>query len=666
MFRSLLVANRAEIACRVFRTARAMGLRTVAVYSDADARAKHVREADEAIHIGPAPAADSYLRGDKIIDAAKRAGAEAIHPGYGFLSENPEFAESVIAAGLIWVGPKPASIRAMGLKDEAKRIAIAAGVPVVPGYAGDAQDAKTLQSAAGEIGFPVLIKAIAGGGGRGIREVAGSADFAAALESAKREAAASFGDDRVLVEKLIARPRHIEVQVFGDAHGNLVHLYERDCSLQRRRQKVLEEAPAPGMTDEVRAAMTEAALKVARAVNYENAGTIEYVVDGSGPLRADGFYFLEMNTRLQVEHPVTEAITGLDLVEWQLRVAAGEKLPKTQSEISLSGWAMEARVVAEDAADAFRPSVGRLIECQWPFMAHDGFDESDVGLPYRARADVGFAKGDIVPSAYDSLLGKLIAHAREAEDGLEKDGVRGQCIQALRALLKQTRIYGVKTNAGFLRRLADDADFRVGRVHTGLIADRLDVLSDCAEDRNQAAARLAFSEAAYNDGSANPWDVCDGWRNAAAPQASWRYEEAGEALSVALAYDGGAWRAEVNGAAAALDPDLHPNFLKIGAATIVFVNGEAFAFEPSGAARDHADAASGDEVKAPLPGKIVAVLVKPGESVKKGAALVALEAMKMEHMLKSPRDGVIAETLAALGAQVKEGALLVRLAEAAE
>jgi len=360
MMKSLLIANRGEIACRIIRTARKLGIRTVAVYSDADADALHVRTADEAVHIGPSAARESYLIGDKIIAAAKTTGAEAIHPGYGFLSENAEFAQSVIDAGLVWVGPKPASITAMGLKDAAKQRMIAAGVPVTPGYLGEDQTPKRLQSEADAIGYPVLIKAVAGGGGKGMRRVDAAADFADALASCKREAAASFGDERVLIEKYILAPRHIEVQVFGDTHGDVVHLFERDCSLQRRHQKVIEEAPAPGMDAETRAAVCAAAVAAARAVDYVGAGTIEFIADGSDGLRADRIWFMEMNTRLQVEHPVTEEITGVDLVEWQLRVASGEPIPRTQEELSINGWAMEARLYAEDPARGFLPSTGTL------------------------------------------------------------------------------------------------------------------------------------------------------------------------------------------------------------------------------------------------------------------------------------------------------------------
>src|SRR3954465_6661506 len=396
MLKSLLIANRGEIACRVIRTARRLGIKTVAVYSDADAKALHVRMADEAVHIGPSPARESYLRGDAIIEAAKASGAEAIHPGYGFLSENADFAQAVIDAGLIWVGPKPASIRAMGLKDAAKKLMAEAGVPVTPGYLGEDQDPKHLKKEAGAIGYPVLIKAVAGGGGKGMRKVDAAKDFDDALESCKREAASSFGNDVVLLEKWIESPRHIEVQVFGDSHGNVVHLFERDCSLQRRHQKVIEEAPAPGMDEATREAVTSAAVRAAQAINYENAGTIEFIADASDGLKADRIWFMEMNTRLQVEHPVTEEITGQDLVEWQLRVASGEKLPKKQNELSITGHAIEARVYAEDPTKGFLPSVGRL---------------QAFHLPYDARIETGVEAGGEVSSFYDPMIAKIIRHA---------------------------------------------------------------------------------------------------------------------------------------------------------------------------------------------------------------------------------------------------------------
>ncbi|MEC7795995.1 MAG: biotin carboxylase N-terminal domain-containing protein, partial [Pseudomonadota bacterium] len=393
MFKSVLVANRGEIACRVFRTAQRMGIRTIAVYSEADAQALHVRAADEAVLIGPAPARESYLDGAKVLAAAKATGAEAIHPGYGFLSENADFAEAVAAAGLIWIGPDPASIRAMGLKDAAKELMIQAGVPVTPGYQGADQSQATLTAEAARIGYPVLIKAVAGGGGKGMKRVDDPADFAAGLASARREAAAAFGDDRVLIERYITRPRHIEVQVFGDRHGEVVHLYERDCSLQRRHQKVIEEAPAPGMSEAVRAAVTDAAIKAAKAVNYVGAGTIEFIADASDGLKADSVWFMEMNTRLQVEHPVTESVTGVDLVEWQFRVAAGEPLPLKQDQIRLNGWAMEARLYAEDPATGFLPSIGRL----------DHFV-----MPEGIRVDTGVEQGGEVSQFYDPMIAKLI------------------------------------------------------------------------------------------------------------------------------------------------------------------------------------------------------------------------------------------------------------------
>src|SRR5438477_4913952 len=416
MMNSLLIANRGEIACRVIRTARRLGIRTVAVYSDADAKALHVRMADEAVHIGPSPARESYLRGDRIIEAAKTTGAEAIHPGYGFLSENADFAQSVIDAGPIWVGPKPDSIRAMGLKDAATKLMTEAGVPVTPGYLGEDQDPKRLKKEAGAIGYPVLIKAVAGGGGKGMRKVETAADFDDALESCKREAASSFGNDTVLLEKWIESPRHIEVQVFGDSHGNVVHLFERDCSLQRRHQKVIEEAPAPGMDAETRDVVCGAAVRAAQAVNYENAGTIEFIADASDGLRADRIWFMEMNTRLQVEHPVTEEITGQDLVEWQLRVASGEKLPRKQGELSITGHAIEARLYAEDPAKGFLPSVGRLEHLHFGELLTDaetyaaisagGFTAPVGGAPEitSLRIETGVEEGDAVSPFYDPII----------------------------------------------------------------------------------------------------------------------------------------------------------------------------------------------------------------------------------------------------------------------
>ncbi|WP_295246533.1 biotin carboxylase N-terminal domain-containing protein, partial [uncultured Brevundimonas sp.] len=442
MFKSVLVANRGEIACRVFRTAKRMGIRTIAVYSEADANALHVREADEAVLIGPAAARESYLDGAKVLAAVKSTGAEAIHPGYGFLSENADFAEAVAAAGLIWIGPDPSSIRAMGLKDAAKALMIQAGVPVTPGYQGADQSEETLTAEAARIGYPVLIKAVAGGGGKGMKRVDDPADFAAGLASAKREGAAAFGDDRVLIERYITRPRHIEVQVFGDKHGEVVHLYERDCSLQRRHQKVIEEAPAPGMSDDVRAAVTSAAIKAARAVNYVGAGTIEFIADASDGLKADGVWFMEMNTRLQVEHPVTESVTGVDLVEWQFRVAAGEPIPLKQDEIQLNGWAMEARLYAEDPANGFLPSIGKL---------------EHFVMPEGIRVDTGVEQGGEVSQFYDPMIAKLIVH----EDTREAAAAR------LAEAAGEVEVWPVKANAGFLKRCLEHPRFVAGDVDTG-------------------------------------------------------------------------------------------------------------------------------------------------------------------------------------------------------
>ncbi|HMQ20668.1 MAG TPA: biotin carboxylase N-terminal domain-containing protein, partial [Sphingopyxis sp.] len=442
MIQSLLIANRGEIACRIIRTARAMGIRTVAVYSDADAKALHVREADGAVHIGPSPAHESYLVGEKIIAAAKATGAEAIHPGYGFLSENAEFAQAVADAGLVWVGPKPASITAMGLKDAAKKLMADAGVPVTPGYMGDNQDPAFLAEQAARIGYPVLIKAVAGGGGKGMRKVDAAADFADALASCQREAAASFGNDHVLIEKYILTPRHIEVQVFGDAHGNVVHLFERDCSLQRRHQKVIEEAPAPGMDEVTRAQLCAAAVRAAKAVDYVGAGTIEFIADASEGLRADRLWFMEMNTRLQVEHPVTEEITGVDLVEWQLRVASGEPLPLTQEELAINGWAMEARLYAEDPSKGFLPSIGTLELFQLP---------EHVG-----RIDTGVYEGAEVSPFYDPMIAKLIAYGEDREEARAM----------LSEMLEDSAIWPVKTNSAFLIAALDHPDFVAGTVDT--------------------------------------------------------------------------------------------------------------------------------------------------------------------------------------------------------
>ncbi|RUZ43739.1 biotin carboxylase N-terminal domain-containing protein, partial [Mesorhizobium sp. M7A.F.Ca.US.003.02.1.1] len=494
MFAKILIANRGEIACRVIRTARKLGVRTVAIYSDADAKSLHVEMADEAVHIGASPVGESYLRGDKIIAAALATGAQAIHPGYGFLSENPDFVDQVTAAGLIFIGPSAASIRAMGLKDAAKRLMEKAGVPVVPGYHGEAQEIVLLASKAREIGYPVLIKARAGGGGKGMRRVEHPDEFSEALSSARREAKAAFGDDRVLVEKYVDKPRHIEVQVFGDNLGNVVHLYERDCSAQRRHQKVIEESPAPGMTPALRKAMTEAAVKAAKAINYSGAGTIEFIVDASQGLKADRFWFMEMNTRLQVEHPVTEMVTGTDLVEWQLRVASGEKLPKTQSEIALVGHAFEARIYAEDAAKGFLPATGTLHHLKFPDAAPQGAT---------MRIETGVRAGDAISPYYDPMIAKLVVHATDRQAALE----------ALGAALSRTEVAGSTVNTAFLAALAADPDFAAGDVDTSLIARHQTALTEIAPPTGEtiAAAAVAASGAGASPSPNDPWSSLAGY-----------------------------------------------------------------------------------------------------------------------------------------------------------
>ena len=626
----LLVANRGEIAVRIFRTCRRLGIATVAVYSDADRAAMHVREADEAVHIGAAPAAESYLRTDAILAAAAQTGANAIHPGYGFLSENAGFAESVIAAGLAWVGPPPAAIRSMGPKDEAKRIAEEAGVPVLPGYRGEAQDLSTLTKAAEKVGYPLLIKAVAGGGGRGIRQVSKAADLEAELVSAVREAEASFGDGRVMLEKLVERPRHIEVQVFGDQHGNAVHLFERDCSLQRRRQKVIEEAPAPGMPEAVRKAMTDAAVKLAKAVGYQGAGTVEFIVDGSKPLAPDTFWFLEMNTRLQVEHPVTEMITGTDLVEWQLIVASGGKLPLKQKDIKLTGHAFEARICAEDPADNFRPGAGLILEF--------GLLEEPDGESL--RWDAGFTSGDRVPSNYDSMIAKLIVYGETREAALEH----------LTATLAHTQLCGVPSNAGFLRRCALSDEFAAGTHHVNWIGENLDALATVPQTHRDAALSAVASLLLDDDGAESPWDLHDGFRLNAAPR-----------RSVLLAADGAALLIDADAAIAdapfPLVTDLSPRRFA------VTCGGDTFLVTVPEFSADADAALGGNVVKAPMPGKVLSVLARSGAAVTRGETLAVLEAMKMEHALVAPRDGTIEAVHATAGQQVADGDVLVLLVE---
>jgi len=646
MIKSLLIANRGEIACRIIRTARRMGIRTVAVYSDADAKALHVRQADEAVHIGPSPARESYLVGEKIIAAAKATGAEAIHPGYGFLSENAEFAQAVIDAGLVWVGPKPASITAMGLKDAAKTLMIAAGVPCTPGYLGADQDPANLAAEAGKIGYPVLIKAVAGGGGKGMRLVEAAEHFADALASCQREASASFGNAHVLIEKYILSPRHIEVQVFGDSHGNMVHLFERDCSLQRRHQKVIEEAPAPGMDAATREAVCAAAVRAAKAVDYEGAGTIEFIADGSEGLRADRIWFMEMNTRLQVEHPVTEEITGVDLVEWQLRVASGEVLPKRQDELSINGWAMEARLYAEDPAKRFLPSVGRL-------------DFFEIGESHLVRIETGVEPGGEVSPYYDPMIAKIVTHAKTREFAAYQ--LANACGNSI--------VAPVKTNAAFLARALTHAEFRSGEIDTGFIGRHETELvgSDAPSADMVESAAMAVLHDEMGDADAVQL---------------WRYESRREPQ----AYPGSVWRS-LAGFRMSAPPQFHiaiscegqdhvlshpvtkPAKLSTiikGDEILVADMGQTFIFKRTRfGSGTHHHAHDGD-ILSPMPGKIIAVEVTEGQTVTKGQKLVTLEAMKMEHTLTAPFDGVVAELSAVAGAQVQVEALLARIEAVAE
>ena len=607
MITSLLIANRGEIACRIIRTARDMGIRTIAVCSTADRQARHVRDADAAVEIGPAPALESYLDGARILAAAHASGADAIHPGYGFLSENADFAEAVIAAGLIWVGPDPKSIRAMGRKDAAKAVMAAAGVAVTPGYQGEDQSPDRLAKEAASIGYPVLIKAVAGGGGKGMRRVDQAADFKEALGACQREAIAAFGDDRVLLEKYIGHPRHIEVQVFGDRHGNIVHLFERDCSLQRRHQKVIEEAPAPGLDAQTRTALCAAAVTAARAVDYVGAGTIEFIADASDGLRADRIWFMEMNTRLQVEHPVTEAVTGVDLVEWQLRVAAGEPLPLTQDAIALNGWAMEARLYAEDPAKGFLPSIGRL-------------DLFQTG--FGGRVDSGVEEGDTITPYYDPMIAKLIAQGETREEAR----------QTLAEMVGETAIWPVRSNAAFLHRALAHPDFIEGRVDTGLIERHAEALTAAPHPSDQALTRAAMAMV--------PRSHHSGFRL-----------NAPDRRHAPFLLDG-----------TAIDIQLHgPGEAKPAPQMLVAEDGAVWRLSPWRASAATGAAGGDGLILSPMPGRILAVEIAAGQAVTQGQKLLTLEAMKMEHSLVAPFDGVIAELHAEAGAQVQVDALLVRV-----
>ncbi len=627
MISSILIANRGEIACRVIRTARELGIRTIAVFSDADANALHVLEADEAVHIGPAPANESYLVGSKIIEAAKQIGADAIHPGYGFLSENAAFAQSVIDAGIIWIGPEPDSINAMGLKDAAKKLMQDAGVPTTPGYLGEDQSAETLKSEADQIGYPVLIKAVAGGGGKGMRKVERSEDFLEALGSCQREAKSSFGDDRVLLEKFITNPRHIEVQVFGDSHGNVVHLFERDCTLQRRHQKVIEEAPAPGMSHEAREAICAAAVRAAQAVNYVGAGTVEFIADGSGPLSADRTWFMEMNTRLQVEHPVTEEITGIDLVEWQLRVAAGESLPLQQDEIEINGWAMEARLYAENPETGFLPSTGKL---------------EILDLPSFVRVDTGVYQGSEVSPYYDPMIAKLIAYGETRDDARE----------ALASACGAVATWPVRNNAGFLTTLLREPAFAVSEVTTGFIEAEGARLTDKPTPSPEGISVVALhleqeiAPASFAGTTLNPWGQLEGFRlNAAQDVESW-FSVDGEIVSVIRTED---------------EDYFEDNLLGTPEGYLLIENGWSYhvtwpQFDAQGAG-----GASDGAIISPMPGKVIGLFVSEGQSVTAGEKLVTLEAMKMEHNLTAPHDGIVATVSVAQNDQVEEGATLITI-----
>jgi len=667
MFTKILIANRGEIACRVAATARRMGIKTVAVYSDADANAKHVSVCDEAVHIGGSAPAESYLRWERIIEAAQATGAQAIHPGYGFLSENEAFAQACTAAGLVFIGPPAAAILAMGLKAESKRLMEKAGVPLVPGYHGADQDTKLLQHEADRIGYPVLIKASAGGGGKGMRVVEKREDFEASLASCQREAINSFGDAAVLIEKYVLRPRHIEIQVFGDTQGNCVYLFERDCSVQRRHQKVLEEAPAPGMTPEMRQQMGQAAVAAARAVNYVGAGTVEFIVE-----QRDGkmnFFFMEMNTRLQVEHPVTEAITGLDLVEWQLRVAAGEPLPLQQEQLKIHGHAIEARICAENPDNHFLPATGTLQVYGLP--ACSTFERSDV------RVDSGVREGDTISPFYDSMVAKLIVHGETREQALAR----------LDAALAATRIVGLSTNVQFLRHVAQSRSFAEADLDTALIVRESAALFNQEKVGWPLAAASVVAHTLLQEqasvtaaGWVDPWAQRDGWRSHGLTQRYFDFEFHGEPHTAVLTYGhDGTLQLQAGETTGPLQMVMQGDGIDLQFAgqrqrVQVVRSGEvAHVFLPQGAtqitvldALAHAGEtqAEGGRLTAPMPGKVVSFAVSAGDKVTKGQVLAVMEAMKMEHTIAAPVDGVVAELLYAPGDQVAEGAELLKLSAA--
>ena len=670
MFDKILIANRGEIAVRVARTAKRLGIRTVAVYSEADAGALHAVACDEAYLIGPAPARESYLGGERILDVARRTGAQAIHPGYGFLSENADFADACAKAGVVFIGPPAGAIRAMGSKSAAKNIMVNAGVPLVPGYHGEAQDLDTLAREAERIGYPVLIKATAGGGGKGMRIVRSAAQFRDALTGAKREAASSFGDERVLLEKYLTRPRHIEMQVFADRHGHAIHLFERDCSVQRRHQKVLEEAPAPGMTAARRRQMASAAIAAARAVGYVNAGTVEFIVDELGD-----FYFMEMNTRLQVEHPVTEMITGLDLVEWQLRVAAGEALPQTQDQVAINGHAVEARIYAEDPARDFLPAAGRI--------AHLRLPQSSAHV----RIDTGVREGDEIGVYYDPMIAKLICW----------DADRSSALRRLRAALADYQVAGLTTNLSFLsavtaHRAFGQADRDPTLLDTGLIERyREELLPEGKPGSDRVLAVAVLSELMRIDEEAlasarassdpwAPWNLRDGWRLNEDNHHTFVFQDGGREVSVTAHYrrhelllelpgsrllargertDSGDWVADLGG------ERVHATVVRRGREITIFAGGASHRLE----LREFEtvqDEEAGGRLTAPMPGNVIEILVEEGETVGKGQALMIIEAMKMEHTILAPAAGRVAEVRFAPGDQVKEGDQLIAFATGKE
>jgi len=690
VFNKILIANRGEIACRVAATAHRLGIQTVAVYSDADANAKHVAACDESVHIGGSSPKDSYLRWEKIIDAARVTGAQAIHPGYGFLSENADFATACAVAGLVFIGPPAASMQAMGLKAESKQLMEKAGVPLVPGYHDANQDPVLLHLKADEMGYPVLIKASAGGGGKGMRAVERSQDFLDALASCKREAINSFGSDAVLVEKYVQRPRHIEIQVFGDTQGNYVYLFERDCSVQRRHQKVLEEAPAPGMTPELRARMGEAAVAAARAVGYVGAGTVEFIVEQRDAVAADGtptvtmdFFFMEMNTRLQVEHPVTEAITGQDLVAWQLRVASGEPLPLRQDQLSITGHAIEARICAENPDNNFLPATGTLdVYAKPPHVSFHTTHPSGKGRGEGGfnpvRFDDGVRQGDTISPYYDSMVAKLIVHG----------DTRAQALARLDAALAATHIVGLTTNVQFLRHVVQCDSFATAKLDTGLIPREAAALFHQERVGLALAAAADVAQTLIDERvnqSADPFSKTDGWRSHGTFARRFAFEFAGDGVQASLRYlHDGALHLTVGEGASAVAGVLHfaatPHGIDLQftgqrALVNVYRKGElAHIFTAQGATQimaidllAHAGVApaEGGRLTAPMPGKVVSFAVKAGDIVTKGQPLAVMDAMKMEHTIAAPMDGVVAELLYAPGDQVVEGAELLRLGEVA-